>query len=142
MHRLQIPWVPSPPYPGFTKEEATDELVRIANRLEREDAERYQEALSRGSGKPAGERKRRGGRPPLEQSDPLTFQVYQRIKQEHLPGDEYADTIDRLKADHQFTEQVKEAGLKLNSKLVKAALALFDQRERDEARKKQETDPT
>jgi hypothetical protein len=142
MHRLQIPWVPSPPYPGFTKEEATDELVRIANRLEQEDAERYQQALSGGWGKGVGEGKPRGGKRPLEETNPVAFQVYQRIRQEHRPGRRYADTIDRLKTDHQFTEQVKEAGLKLNSKLVKAALVLFDQRERDAARKKQETDPT
>jgi hypothetical protein len=40
LHRLQIPWAPSPPYPAFTQREAMDELTRIANRLERDDAAR------------------------------------------------------------------------------------------------------
>jgi hypothetical protein len=71
----------------------------------------------------------------------LKFQVYERIQKEHRPGAEYADTVGRLKDDKEFTEQVEDAGLKLDSKLVRKALALFDQRERNEARKKQETDP-
>jgi hypothetical protein len=40
MHRVKIPWAREPPYPDFTPQEALDELTRIANRLEREDAER------------------------------------------------------------------------------------------------------
>jgi hypothetical protein len=40
LHRLKIPWAPAPPYPSFTQPEARDELTRLANRLESEDAER------------------------------------------------------------------------------------------------------
>jgi hypothetical protein len=87
----------------------------------------------------ADKRKRRGGKPPLEQTHPLRFQVYQRIEREHQPGDDYKDTVDRLKGNKDFTDQVEAAGLKLSTKLVRKALALFDQRQR-EARKKQETD--
>jgi hypothetical protein len=88
-----------------------------------------------------GKKKVKVGKRPLETSNPLKFQVYQRIQQEHQPGNEYLDTVDRLKADKQFAEQVKEAGLKLDTRLVRAALAFFDQRERAQAGKNQETDP-
>jgi hypothetical protein len=87
----------------------------------------------------ADKRKRRRGKPPLEQTHPLRFQVYQRIEREHQPGDDYKDTVDRLKGDKDFTDQVKDAEFRLNTKLVRKALALFDQRQR-EARKKKETD--
>jgi hypothetical protein len=40
LHELKIPWAPAPPYPSFTQREARDELTRLANLLEREDAER------------------------------------------------------------------------------------------------------
>jgi hypothetical protein len=40
LHRLKVPWAPRPPYPSFTQREAMDEMERIANRLEQEDAER------------------------------------------------------------------------------------------------------
>jgi hypothetical protein len=88
-----------------------------------------------------GQKKGKGGKPPLEKSSPLKFQVYQRIQQEHQPGNKYLDTVDRLKADRQFAEQVKEASLKLDSKLVRKALAFFDRRKRAQAGKNQETDP-
>jgi hypothetical protein len=86
-------------------------------------------------------RKRKGGRRPLEQSHPLRFQVYERIRQAHRPGNEYVGTVRRLKNDKDFMEQVEEAGEKLDTKLVRRALALFGQRPRDQARKQQETDP-
>lgn len=40
LHRLKVPWAEKPPYPSFTQQEAVDELTRIANRLESEDAAR------------------------------------------------------------------------------------------------------
>jgi hypothetical protein len=40
LHELKVPWAPPPPYPAFTQQEVRDELKRIANRLERDDAER------------------------------------------------------------------------------------------------------
>jgi hypothetical protein len=94
-----------------------------------------------GHGEGGGKKKRHGGRPALEVSDPHKFQVYERIRGAHEPNTQHRDTVDRLKADRQFAEQVREAGLKLNTKLVRVALAYFDQRARSEARKKQETDP-
>jgi hypothetical protein len=94
-----------------------------------------------GQGKDTGKRRRAGGKPSLERSDPKKFQVYQRIQRDHQPGEPYADVVSRLKEDKDFGQQVKDAGLKLTTKLVRAALAFFGQRERDAARKKQETDP-
>jgi hypothetical protein len=85
--------------------------------------------------------KPKGGRRPLEQSNAVKFQIYARIRKEHRPGEQYVDAVNRLKADKDFTEQVKSAGLHLNRKLVRAALALFDHRQRGQARKKQETNP-
>jgi hypothetical protein len=83
----------------------------------------------------ADKKKHRRGKLPLEQAHPLQFQVYQRIEREHLPGHNYKDIVDRLKNDRDFADQVRAAGLKLNTKLVRKALGLFDQRQR-EARKK------
>ena len=65
-----------------------------------------------------------------------------KARREHQPNAAYRDTVDRLESDKQFVEQVREAGLKLNTELVRKAIAFFDRRKRDEARKKQETDPT
>jgi hypothetical protein len=87
-----------------------------------------------------GKRKRTGGRPRLEKSNPLKFHVYERIRQEYQPGEEHVDMVSRLKADKDFFDQVKTAGLRPNTQLVRTALAFFEQRERDKARKKQETD--
>jgi len=95
-----------------------------------------------GQGEGADKRKNKGGKKPLEERNPEKAQVYQRICKEHKKGKAYRDTVDCLKADKQFAEQVREAGLKLNAKLVRTALAWSDQRKRDQARKKQETDPT
>jgi hypothetical protein len=79
----------------------------------------------------------------LETSNPLKFQVYERIQREHQPGGDYADTVDHLKHDKDFAEQVAAAGLKkVNSALVRKAIAFFAQRKCDQARKKQETDLT
>jgi hypothetical protein len=93
-----------------------------------------------GRGRHGKPRQKRGGRKPLEESNPLKFQVYERIQREHEPGADYADTVDRLKADMDFADQLRDAGLKkLDTALVRTALAFFDQRKRDAARKKQET---
>jgi hypothetical protein len=80
-----------------------------------------------------------GGGRRLEDSNPLKFQVYERIRRTHQPGKDYADSVAILNDDRDFIEQVKHAGLKkLDTGLVKNAVAFFDQREK--ARKKQETD--
>jgi hypothetical protein len=87
-------------------------------------------------------RKRIGGKRRLEQSNPLKLQVYHRIQAEHRPGEQHIETVKRLRGDANFVEQIKDAGLgKLDTKLVRRALACFDQRERAAARKNQETDP-
>ena len=83
-----------------------------------------------------GKKKRRGGKPPLEKSNPLLFQVYQRIQNEHRPHEEYAEMVKRLKDDKDFMQQITEVNLKLktklklNIKLVRRALAFFDYRSR------------
>src|SRR5207253_1008956 len=67
MHRLRITWAPSPPYPQFGYQEATDELTRIANRLEDEDPKNQDgcganPGTERGEGEGASTRKLRRGR--------------------------------------------------------------------------------
>jgi hypothetical protein len=95
-----------------------------------------------GEARGGNKRTNRGGKPPLEVTAPLKYQVYQRIRQAHRPGKQYADIVNELKADKDFVEQVQSAGLgKLNTKVVKNALAFFDQRKREQGSKKQETDP-
>jgi hypothetical protein len=74
--------------------------------------------------------KRRGGKRRLEVRNRLLFQVYDLIRREHRPGEEYGVTIDRLKSDKQFVEQVAAARQKLNTKLVRRALDYFYQRDR------------
>jgi hypothetical protein len=98
--------------------------------------------LSRtGSDQTRVKEKKSGGRRPLEESNPLALQVYQRIQKEHQPGERYADVVSRLKDARDLNEQIKEAGLgKLNRKLVRKALAFFAQRQSDRARKQQETE--
>jgi hypothetical protein len=88
-----------------------------------------------------GKPKRKGGRRPLEQTRPLKMQIYQRIQREHVAGDDYVNTVVRLEADKDFMEQVSEANEKLDTKLVRRALAFYDQRKRDRGGKKQETHP-
>lgn len=71
--------------------------------------------------------KRRGGRPRLEARYPLKFQVYERIRKEHKANSPYHTTLSIVKQDNDFVQQVKDANLKLNSKLVKNAIAFFSQ---------------
>jgi hypothetical protein len=75
-------------------------------------------------------RKRRDGKRPLEQSNPLKFQIYDRIRQAHMRGENYVDTVTRLKEDKDFMEQVEEAGEKVDTKLVlnQAKLSSFSGR--------------
>jgi hypothetical protein len=80
---------------------------------------------------------RAGGRKRLEVSNPLLFQVYDRIRREHQPKEEYAGIVSRLKADKDFAQQVQEAHQKLDTKLVRNAITFFDERKRNAARKKQ-----
>jgi hypothetical protein len=84
-------------------------------------------------------KKRQGGRRPLEQSDPLKLHIYQPIQQEHQLAEDYVGTVERLKGDKDFVEQLQQAHQKLNTKLVRVAIAFFGQRKREQARKQQET---
>jgi hypothetical protein len=98
----------------------------------------FRRALAGQNGKA---RSKSDGKPPLEKRKPLVFQVYQRIQQERRSKARYRDTVDHLKAEKQFTELVSEAGLKLNTKLVKNALAFFSaRRKRYRPRNKQQAD--
>ena len=92
--------------------------------------------------KGTGERRSRGGKPPLEKSNRLKFQVYERIHREHQPG-EYIEVVKRLKDDKDFMQQVADAGLKkLDTLLVKNALTCIKaKRMPSQARNKQQTDP-
>ena len=93
--------------------------------------------------KGTGERRSRGGKPPLEKSNRLKFQVYERIHREHQPGAEYIEVVKRLKDDKDFMQQVADAGLKkLDTLLVKNALTCIKaKRMPSQARNKQQTDP-
>jgi hypothetical protein len=100
-----------------------------------------------GSGRTGGgaaataKKKKKVGRRRLEMSDPLKYQVYERIQRAHSPGDSYVDIVTRLQGDKDFAELVERAKEKLNTNLVKKALELFAQRRRGQAAKNQETLP-
>src|SRR5262249_16471460 len=48
-----------------------------------------------GQGNGTGKRNGRGGRRPLQVSDPVKLQVYERIQREHHPGQQHVDTVGR-----------------------------------------------
>lgn len=75
--------------------------------------------------------KRKGGRKGLEKSNPIKLQIYQRIQQVHKPGQEYVLTVQELSKDKDFTDQVRDAKLKLDTQLVRQALAYFDTQTRN-----------
>lgn len=77
-----------------------------------------------------------------KKSDNLKLQVYNHIQAEHANGKKPAAILADLKANQDRKAQVKEAGLKLDKALIKAALARPGQRERDKKRKKQESPST
>jgi hypothetical protein len=78
-----------------------------------------------------------------KEADRLKCQVYQVIQELHAGGKKPADILSALKADPGRMEQVRGAGLQANKKLIRAALALPGQRERDAAsrRKNQDSSP-
>src|SRR5262249_8841067 len=84
--------------------------------------------------------KRQRGKRTLEKRKPLLFQVYERIRREHQPKEEYSVTIKRLQSDKQFVEQVRAAGKKLNTALVRKALDYFYQRDRRAAADNRQTE--
>jgi hypothetical protein len=135
-----VPDFPGEPSNGRDALKALDILLEWCEAQERMKTNDCNEAKGEQS-KGVAKRNRKGGKRPLEESNPLQFQVYERIQREHQPCDEHIDTVNRLKADRDFAEQVKEAGLKLDTALVRNALACFAQRKRDQARKNQEIDP-
>lgn len=85
-------------------------------------------------------RKKRGGRPPLSETKPLKDAIYRRIHAEHKNNSYYCDTIERLKSDTEFMNQLQEAKLSLNTELVTRALSCIDGRNRKKARNQQQTD--
>jgi hypothetical protein len=93
-------------------------------------------------GKQARAKAGEGGKPkrtkkPLEKSNPMKANVYNRIITEHKSGKKSAAILTALKDDRDFKELVNEAGLNLNPKLVHAALAWGN----DPKRKNQESPP-
>jgi hypothetical protein len=88
-------------------------------------------AGDRGTGMGKRNRKQRKYTPRLT---PIQIQVYERIRHEHLPRSNYADTVERLMEDNAFLEQFREAefkgGQKLTRKFVRKAIAYFDMRNR------------
>ena len=83
------------------------------------------------------------GKKRLEESkkeiDRLKSQVYIYIQKQHDEGKKPGQILADLRGDKDRQNQVQEAGLTVGSKLVKAAIALPGQRERDKLRKKQDT---
>lgn len=100
--------------------------VKQADAAAGSDAAGGEQADGRGSQSKA----RRPGPKTLKEKKPLKYQVYERIQREHQAGEQSHDTIERLKRDRQFLEQVQEAKLRLNPKLVRNALAYFDTQSR------------
>jgi hypothetical protein len=54
LHEFKVPWAPPPPYHAFTQQEARDELKRIANQLERDDAEQTARIVTVSPQRPVG----------------------------------------------------------------------------------------
>ncbi len=77
-----------------------------------------------------------GGRRRLAETT-LKFQIYDRIRREHVAGIARRDIPERLRSDKDLMEQVKAAKLTVNKKLVKNALAYFNR-----PRKTQQTPPS
>jgi len=117
---------------GLAGGEEEDRIVRDDCR-QGETGER-----ERGVNKPKKATKR-----PLEksqkESDKLKLHVYTYIQTEHTAGKKPAAILASLKASQDRKEQVKRAGLELDSAMVKAALARPGQRERDKKRKMQDS---
>jgi hypothetical protein len=77
--------------------------------------------------RPSGCRPKKGGRKRVGESkrdpkDRLKRQIYDRVQREHKAGCVGQALLTRLRADRQFADQVRDAGLTLNGKLIKAAL--------------------
>jgi hypothetical protein len=89
------------------------------------------------SSKPKATKKR------LEESqkktDKLKLQVYDYIEARHADGVKPAGILAELKGNKDRKKQVLEAGLKLDKKMIRAALSRRGQRERDKKSKKQDS---
>jgi hypothetical protein len=92
-------------------------------------------ALQQEAGKrpcrPSDAKTRKRTKRPLEDSNPLKLQVYERVRREHGAGKKGKALLDCLKEDKDFAEQVREAKLTLDRVLVKNALAFFAQPKRN-----------
>ena len=82
------------------------------------------------SGECASSARRRNGKSRLESSNPLQFQVYQRIYLQYQPLRKYGETIEQLKNDKDFMQQVKDCRLKLDVRLLHRVLSFFEKRTR------------
>jgi hypothetical protein len=75
-----------------------------------------------------------------KETDKLKSQVYHFIQRLHRDGEKPANILAKLKADRDRMEQVRRAGLQANKKLIRAALVLPGQRERDAASRRKNQD--
>ena len=75
-----------------------------------------------------------------KETDKLKLQVYHFIQRLHRDGEKPADILAKLKADGDCMEQVRQAKLQANKKLIRAALAVLGQRERDAASRRKNQD--
>jgi hypothetical protein len=107
----------------------------------RGDAEQGKGAADKKTSKPKANKKRL--EESKKESDKLKSEVYAYIQEQHRSGKKPAAILDELKASKDRMEQVRKAGLKADKKLIRAALNLPRQRERDaQKRKKQDSPPT
>jgi len=89
---------------------------------------------SQGGTGPAEGKKPKRTKPPLHESNPLKFQVYQRIQKEHEAGKDRKAILSCLKADKDFTQQIHDAGLKLTKRLILQRYKRFGDRTCRESR--------
>src|SRR5262249_49414336 len=111
--------LPSPVHPGIADylrqldrvediADSASEVVRGTRYWFPVKVEEVAEGKASGKHKSQAGKKRRGGKRSLEESDPLKFQVYGRIRQEPRPKAKYQDIVTRLKGDRQASDDFRK----------------------------------
>jgi hypothetical protein len=147
--RLQVPPVRTiPGRPLYAPMAARTGLIKLQEFGEW-CANRAGQAKGKGAGTKNGKLKANKRR--LEESekksDQLKLQVYNYIVTEHAAGKTPAGILAEMKASKDRRDQVTAAGLKLDKKLIRAAIArprqrVRDEKQRNEKRKKQDSTST